>query len=397
MKQVEHYQGQHCANCGTAMQGEFCHECGQSIHSVLKPIHGMLEDTLDIVFHVDGRVVHTLPPLLLKPGFLTLEYFSGRRVRYIAPFRLMFVLSLLAFFVIHLRIDAMSEKFDPLLQVRVNMAAGQFENAITPDEVHAVLNNQLTALDRVRKIGGLPQATMAEMGVDAQKIRTQAGQRLSELQARPAAGASHAPPAASSVATGDDADLANWNNTDQQMHPVNIPWLPDVANARLTRIGEHVLANWHEYKHGDAAARDASKERMLSGFFGVLPPTMFVLMPLFALLLQLFYVFRRRLYIEHLIVALHSHAFLFLNLLIGLLVSMLATWVKPHVAWLAHPLDWIVAASWLWALAYLLIMQKRIYRQGWPLTIVKYLAVGWCYLWMLTFALLIAAVLGVAH
>ena len=80
------------------MQGEYCHACGQSIHSVIKPIHGMLEDTLDIVFHVDGRVLHTLPPLFARPGFLTLEYFSGWRVRYIAPFRLMFVLSLLAFF-----------------------------------------------------------------------------------------------------------------------------------------------------------------------------------------------------------------------------------------------------------------------------------------------------------
>ena len=110
MNKLTSYVGQHCANCGAAMQGEFCHECGQSIHSVLKPIHGMLEDTMDIVFHVDGRLVHTIPPLLVKPGFLTLEYFSGRRVRYIAPFRLMFVLSLLAFFMIHLQLDSLSNK-----------------------------------------------------------------------------------------------------------------------------------------------------------------------------------------------------------------------------------------------------------------------------------------------
>jgi hypothetical protein len=99
MKQLTSYEGQHCANCGTAMQGEFCHECGQSIHSVLKPMHGMIEETVETLLHIDGRIVHTLPPLLLKPGFLTLEYFSGRRVRYIAPFRLMFVLCVLAFFV----------------------------------------------------------------------------------------------------------------------------------------------------------------------------------------------------------------------------------------------------------------------------------------------------------
>lgn len=61
--------------------GQHCHACGQSIHSVIKPIHGMLEDMLDIVFHVDARVVHTLPPLFARPGFLTLEYFNGLRWR----------------------------------------------------------------------------------------------------------------------------------------------------------------------------------------------------------------------------------------------------------------------------------------------------------------------------
>jgi hypothetical protein len=82
----------HCANCGTPLEGEFCHHCGQSVHSVLKPVHHMLEDGMDMFLHVDGRIVHTVPPLFLKPGFLTLEYFAGRRQRYVAPFRLMFVL-----------------------------------------------------------------------------------------------------------------------------------------------------------------------------------------------------------------------------------------------------------------------------------------------------------------
>jgi hypothetical protein len=52
--------GLHCTNCSTPLQGEFCHACGQSIHSVLKPVHGMMEDALDLVLNVDGRVVHTL-------------------------------------------------------------------------------------------------------------------------------------------------------------------------------------------------------------------------------------------------------------------------------------------------------------------------------------------------
>ena len=66
-------------------------------------------------------------------------------------------------------------------------------------------------------------------------------------------------------------------------------------------------------------------QRMISGTFSALPPTMFVLIPVFAILLKLFYVFRRRLYVEHLIVALHSHAFMFLSLLLITLAGMLST------------------------------------------------------------------------
>jgi hypothetical protein len=150
MKQLASYEGQHCANCGASMQGEFCHECGQSIHSVLKPIHGMLEDTMDIVFHVDGRAVHTIPPLLLKPGFLTLEYFSGRRVRYIAPFRLMFVLSLLAFFVIHLQLDSLSDKIILHNHVPVISSGNDFQDAHSQTEVREQLKRQLAELDRAR-------------------------------------------------------------------------------------------------------------------------------------------------------------------------------------------------------------------------------------------------------
>ena len=98
MKDVVPFEGLQCANCGTPLQGEYCFYCGQSVHSVLKPVHNMLEETVETVLHIDGRILHTLPPLMCKPGFLTLEYFSGRRMRYIAPFRLMFVLCLLAFF-----------------------------------------------------------------------------------------------------------------------------------------------------------------------------------------------------------------------------------------------------------------------------------------------------------
>ncbi len=399
MHKLTSYEGQHCANCDAAMQGEFCHECGQSIHSVLKPIHGMLEDTMDIVFHVDGRVVHTLPPLLVKPGFLTLEYFSGRRVRYIAPFRLMFVLSLLAFFVIHLQIDSLS---NTMIRGHLPVVTdgNAFEDAHTQTEVREQLKRQLAELDRAR--ASLPGAAKSDMDLAERKMRDAANQRLLALGAAPVPAASQASPAsaASSAAHVADTKVGPGNDDDAGMSSlstIRIGWLPEAADARLNLLGRHMQANLHTFRHGDAAAREESVQRMIAGFFGVLPPTMFVLMPVFALLLKLVYVFKRRLYIEHLIVALHSHAFLFLNLLLGVLVAMLAGWIRPHASWFAQGLGWIDALLWLWAPVYLLIMQKRVYRQGWPMTVLKYLFVGWCYGWLLLFAVMIDFALGLAH
>ncbi len=62
---------------------------------------------------------------------------------------------------------------------------------------------------------------------------------------------------------------------------------------------------------------------MIAGRLSVLPQTLFVLMPLFAVLLKITYIFKWRLYMEHLIVALHSHAFVFQSLLLIMLLGLL--------------------------------------------------------------------------
>ena len=397
MKQLTSYEGLRCANCGAGMQGEFCHECGQSIHSVLKPMHHMVEETVETVLHIDGRIVHTLPPLLLKPGFLTLEYFSGRRVRYIAPFRLMFVLCLLSFFVAHLAIDQIAEKAAASDRPVVTTTGETFKDADTPKEVRRVLKRQLKTLPRIAEFGVLPQQ---QIDLAAQDIHEHANKRLIELGAAPVPAASIAANiqalAAKNPAGATPVDAVS-KALEQESQPVRIGWLPDAANARLTALGHRLHNNLRAFKDGDPAARAEAKQRMISGVFGVLPATMFVMIPLFAVLLKLFYVFRRRLYMEHLIVALHSHAFMFLGLLLITATGMLSTWLRPHAAWTGYALGWIQALLMLWIPTYLLIMQKRVYHQGWPMTLLKFWLVGWCYFWLLIFALAVATTLGAAH
>ncbi|MFC4765718.1 DUF3667 domain-containing protein [Dyella koreensis] len=402
MKEVVSYDGVHCANCSAPMQGEYCHHCGQSIHTVLKPVHHMAEDALETVLHVDGRLFHTLPPLFTKPGFLTLEYFAGRRQRYIAPFRLMFILCLLAFFLTHIAIDVLTEhRLTESVTPSVHVSEHTFDDLQTPAEVKHLLDEKVAELDSARE----PSLHLADAKLDdAEKIlRAQAAARIAVLQGAPAAGSSAATPAKPATADAEDQETDDTGKRHRgrthgstKIHFTPVAWLPEFANARLAHATANLKANLAGISQG-GAAKDEAIERIKAGLFGVLPQTMFLMMPLFALLLKLVYLFKRRLYMEHLIVALHSHAFLFLTLLLAVVVALLKAWIEPHAAWAAYPLRWIEWGLALWAPVYLLWMQKRIYRQGWAMTIFKYLLVGWCYTWLLGSALGIAVMLGITH
>jgi hypothetical protein len=331
----------------------------------------MVEDTLDMVLHIDGRVVHTLPPLFYRPGFLTMEYFAGRRQRYVAPFRLMFVLCLLAFFVCHIAIDNIGFIGTSL---EASAGTGDFAKDSTADAVRARYETMRQDIDKAGKEADRGKKAIRRL---ISVEHDHANHRLAELGAAP-------------LPSMTDED---WNTSSDKFE---VSWLPDSMNHSINRSIQHMGANLKSAAAGGEESA-AAQERILAGVFSVLPQTMFVVMPLFALLLKLVYLFKRRLYMEHLIVALHSHAFMFLALLLAVLVGSLRGWLTPHAAWMGPPLTLALWALALWAPAYLLIMQKRVYRQGWFMTSVKYLFVGWCYIWLIVFALVFAALLGLAR
>jgi hypothetical protein len=118
-----------------------------------------------------------------------------------------------------------------------------------------------------------------------------------------------------------------------------------------------------------------------------------VLMPIFALMLKLAYLFKRRLYMEHLIVALHSHAFIAAAVTLLMLLAYLQSLVVAG-GFVHGLLGWIFGLSIAWMPIYLLIMQKRVYGQGWPMTVAKYAVLGMCYSVLLGFALAGAVIVG---
>ncbi|HQX94907.1 MAG TPA: hypothetical protein PLJ91_09775, partial [Thermomonas sp.] len=108
----------------------------------------------------------------------------------------------------------------------------------------------------------------------------------------------------------------------------------------------------------------------------------------------LIYLFKRRLYMEHLIVGLHSHAFLCLDLLLVLLLHALSRAYTADGSLANDLFDWVEGLLVAWMPLYLLLMQKRVYAQGWPMTVLKFGVLGTCYSILLSFAIVASMGIG---
>lgn len=349
---------------------------------MIRHLSEVMSDLADIVFNVDSRIFRSLWDMYLRPGFLTTEYLIGRRARYVTPFRLFFFLSIIAFFVMQASIpsDAIDQfKFDDDGQSAIS-------NATSAEDVNARVDEAIAALKGKEKKSNLSDAALAKIERSATKIRERGDERLQELKDEVAASANGEPVKAAKPSTLGFLKIGGqpW---DTRTNPIKIGWLPDLVNAKINNAFDHMFNN--------IETADAQRSRLIAGWFAVLPQTLFVVMPLFALLLKFFYIFKRRLYMEHLLVALHSHAFIFMSLLVIILLAWLDGLAAGSV-WLSATLQLLSSCAWIWLFLYLLLMQKRVYRQGWIMTVLKYCMVGFCYTIFLSMALTTALFVSLA-
>lgn len=137
--------------------------------------------------------------------------------------------------------------------------------------------------------------------------------------------------------------------------------------------------------------QEEATRRIIHTALAQMPKVFFVLLPIYAFLLYLFFRRQRRYYVEHFVFALHLHSFAFLALLPSPLLDMP---FLPDGA--AKAGDIISGPLTLLVFAYVLIALKRVYRQGWIMTGTKYVVLWVLYMIVFAAGVIVAAVLALA-
>ncbi|TXS94019.1 DUF3667 domain-containing protein [Parahaliea maris] len=290
-----------CRNCGAALRGEFCHSCGQREGHDLRFLQAVGEITGDVLTW-DSRFWRTLFPLLFRPGFLTAEFITGRRARYVPPFRLYLIISFITFLTLSITTNDAMVVFDEDGDAEIQAPLIVGTNGINESaDVEQSEEDEPSS----KAIKGI------DLGIDP-----------------------------------NDPSTPRW----------------------LARLGERIEANGHRV--------EKDPNLFLDQLMDSLPQAMFVMLPCFALLLWLFYLFSPFHYLQHLVFALHFHSFLYLLYLLS-----------EGLDWAGLEIGGLLTVAML---AYLPLALRRAYDSSTSAAIAK--SLGLYLLYGILLALVLAAV-----
>ncbi|NKB34981.1 MAG: DUF3667 domain-containing protein [Pseudomonadales bacterium] len=309
----------HCLNCSELLAGVYCAKCGQEDKEVRRPFLYFLQEFLRVAFELDGRAYRTIYYLFTRPGHLTKEFFAGRRISYTPPLRLFLIISIGFFLIVGI--------VSSIQSLQLDMSEVIYEDtAVTEETTEVPLED--------------PEDTTLQISVGN-----------TELEIDP-----------------DDEDSfseENRENIREQFSQLAIPFFSEETNQNLGRfMAEQIIANIEEVIEGPREFLIDSLEYLT--FFILL------MMPVLALVQKILFVFTKKYYIEHLVLTMHNHAFLFVIIFLMIIVGAIE---DTQITYLSAAFNFIGIALLIWMFLYLYLSLKFYFERGYFLTGVLFFTV----------------------
>lgn len=344
-----------CLNCGTIVQGKYCQNCGQENVVPHETFWHMVKHFLYDITHFDSKFFDSMKFLLLKPGFLPGEYIKGKRASYLNPVK-KYVFTSAVFFIV----------FFSLLN--------------TDESIKMNLDEKLTAKDRKEYI----EKAQDKLRVDPGDTSWQRAMAMLEDKDRVITNKDMIPYMDELVFI----DLGDRKYRDRKEYDSIQHLLPRrEKDGWLKRMIQYQnIKMLEKYKNDPLAGGN----KLAEIFLHKLPYLLFVSLPLFALILKLLYIRRKKFYYaDHGIFSIYHYIFTFMLIIIVMGLGKLGTVTGLEF------INIIAGILFLYGGVYLYFSMKRFYGQGYFKTLLKYLllnAAGIVILSLLFFIFLLLAV-----
>lgn len=314
-----------CKNCQNplAVDAVYCTHCGQKNTDGKITVRNLFAEFFDAVFNIESRTLRTLSALF-TPGKLTREYFAGRHKKYVHPLRTLLVMSVLFILVLNI-LD-----FDKITN----------QSFIIRDEM-MIRNERELVIDSL---------VMAQEQTSALFENDTVDQALDSLHyfLRQRIGWH-----------GDSFNLSSYLSLFDEDGKEMISRADFLRLSPAALTDKYEKKGWFQRKVFKQTAKYIHDESVLSSFLvSSMSWIALLIMPVIALLIQLFYRRQKRYYVEHLIFSFHLHSFFFL-------IISVALWVSARLG-----VDLMLPVLLILAVYFILAL-KRVYQEKWGRTIGK--------------------------
>jgi len=326
-----------CKNCEKNFNNnyKFCPHCGQKSDDKLT-LGILFYNTISNYFSFDARFFKSYIPLMFKPGYLPNKFIEGKRLLYLHPAQMYLFISVVFFFLFSFITRETTQEFDTALKKgfdKTEAVLDTIQNKVLVDSV------QTGALLKPLKDNHI------NIGFDSKELDS-----IINSNKKPVVNSSF------DFNENKIDSLIAINASDNEVYKVM--GLNDDAGPVKRKMYSQAL-KFYKQRNGGS---------ILQAFYDSIPIAMFILLPIFALLLKLFY-FRKGSFSYHLVFTFYFFSFLFMVFSIFILANLI--WKIPGF------LTGLILFS---IFLYLWLAVKNFYKQGYFLSFIKSSMISFMYL-----------------
>ncbi|MDP1843455.1 MAG: DUF3667 domain-containing protein [Sediminibacterium sp.] len=358
MSHLPERKEKNCLNCNAVVQGRFCHVCGQQNIEPREGFWNMLTHFVFDLFHFDGKFFSTIKFLLFKPGYLSQEHLSGRRADYLHPIR-MYIFTSAFFFLLFFSFNNMEDAIQ-ISKVDPYTRKAQF---LELQELKAKYAKQIDSVKTTKAKDSLRQM-LFQVNSDVNLLQTDSS-KYHPLKS-----------------LGDTADNYNMINltSDNTKYRTKAEYLASQQKLPKAKQDGYILKKIKlqqiHLNNDFETTRDAWSE-VIKNFFHQFPKMLFISLPIFAFVLYLIYIRRKKYFFsDHLVYSLHLYCAFFIIILAALLFKegfgLLGKALSDSKGKATELGSWLTGLTFFLLLFYWYKSLRRFYAQSRRKTILKF-------------------------